>query len=379
MNKKISLYILDPLCPEMPYVRRYRRRRTIRRKPRRGVKSIPKRARYRKSARAQSRQIATTARSVMRLRKRVLEDATAISRWQINLSNIPLDGDAGLGLSNNKNIFVFPLTSCTSTADNAAQSSFDPAPSTRYPTWNQVQPAIGDTGTNTSNKTAPAFIRLYTQKTRMCFHQNNMNRSCRYDLFVVRLARNDETQSDHNMQMVQNNIDGVTFAGCPSTNTRFNPGEDFYSAQGWYGPNPSGGQNAGVTVTNGYDLVKMNNQRYKVEHHRQFVLGRTVNPAGGPSPLQNTPAAATTVHARDYYETSFTTNYGGTKVMAVDMDGVQANAANITINDIKYSELDRKIKRWIVIFPSRVNHTGQGTQGVPVVSLISDITCRVPV
>lgn len=366
----------------MPYARRprySRRRRIVRRKSRRGIKSIPRRTRYRKSASAQSRQIATTARSVMRLRKRVLEDATAISRWQINLSNIPLDAENGVGLVNNKNIFVFPLTSCTAIGDNAAASSFDPAPSTKYPTWAQVQPAIGSTGTGLSPQTAPAFIRLYTQKTRVCFHQNSMNRNCRYDMFVVRLARNDETQSKHNMQMVQNNIDGEAFGGCPNTGNRFNRSEDFYSVQGWYGPNPNGGQSSGTTVTNGYDLVRMNNQRYKVEHHRQFVLGRTVNPAGAVQPPSSTPAAAATVVARDYYETSFTTNYGGAKVMAVDQDGVQANAANITINDIKYSELDRNIKRWIVIFPSRVNSAAAGSQGVPVISLISDITCRVPV
>lgn len=368
----------------MPYARRprySRRRRTIRRKSRRGIKSIPRRSRYRKSAAAQSRQIATTARSVMRLRKRVLEDATAISRWQINLSNIPLDADAGYGLTTNKNIFVFPLTSCTSLPANAAQSSFDPAPGTRYPTWAQVQPAIGSTGTGLSPQTAPAFIRLYTQKTRICFHQNSMNRNCRYDLFVVRLARDDETQSDHNMQQTQNEIDGVTFAGCPSDANRFMRSQDFYSVQGWYGPNPAGGQPSGTTVTNGYDLVRMNNQRYKVEHHRQFVLGRTVDPSGiGPGTGTGaTTAASSTVQARDYYETSFTTNYGGAKVMPFDTDGVQANAANITINDIKYADLDKRLKRWVLVFPSRVNSTATGSQGVPVMSLISDITCRVPV
>ena len=367
----------------MPYGRRRTRyrRRTLRRKSRRGVKSIPRRTRYRKSARAQSRQIATTARSVMRLRKRVLEDATAISRWQINFSNIPLDADAGFGLTTNKNIFVFPLTSCTSLPANAAQSSFDTAPSIRLPAWEQVQPAIGSTGTGLSPQTAPAFIRLYTQKTRIAFHQNSMNRNCRYDLYVVRLARDHETQSDHNMQQTQNEIDGVTFAGCPSDANRFMRSQDFYSVQGWYGPNPAGGQTTGVTVTNGYDLVKMNNQRYKVEHHRQFVLGRTVNPANPSAlaPEPSTPAASSTVAARDYYETSFTTNYGGAKVMPFDTDGVQANAANITINDIKYADLDKKLKRWIIIFPSRVNQPGPTGQGVPVVSLISDITCRVPV
>jgi hypothetical protein len=318
----------------------------------------------------------------MRLRKRVLEDATAISRWQINLSNIALDADAGYGLSTNKNIFCFPLTSCTSLPANAAQSSFDPAPSTRYPTWAQVQPAIGDTGTNTSNKTAPAFIRLYNQKTRICLHQNNMNRVCRYDLFVVRLARDNETQSDHNMQQTQNEIDGVTFAGCPSDANRFMRSQDFYSAQGWYGPNPAGGQNDGQTVINGYDLVRMNNQRYKVEHHRQFVLGRTVNPSATPLSVAldaSTTGAASTVQARDYYETSFTTNYGGAKVMPFDTDGVQANAANITINDIKYADIDKRLKRWVLLFPSRVNTQGADGQGVPVISLVSDITCRVPV
>lgn len=361
----------------MPYGRYRRRTRRYGRK-RRGVKSIPKRTRYRKSARAQASQIRTVARSVMRVRKRLREDASATSRWQIKLSNIPLDADAGLGKSASKGIFVFPLTSLTSVGDNAAQSSFDSAPSIRYPTWNQVQPAIGETGTNASDKTAPAWIRLYNQRVRMCFHSNTMNRNCRFDMFVVRLARNDETQSKHNTQMIQNNIDGVAFNGYPSQASRFNPGEDFYSVQGWTGPTAaSGTMNPGTTVTNAYDLVSMNNQRYKVVHKRSFVLGRTANPFSSIVALEAVPAAGATVQARDYYETSFTINYGGKKVMPFDTDGVDANDANITINDIKYSELDRHIKHWVVIFPSRDISATSG-QGIPVMSLLSEATCRVP-
>lgn len=363
----------------MPYGRYRRRTRRYGRK-RRGVKSIPKRTRYRKSAKAQAAQIRTVARSVMRVRKRLREDASATSRWQIKLSNVKLDADNGLGKSVSKGIFVFPLTSLTSIGDNAAQSSFDSAPSIRYPTWTQVQPAIGETGTNQSDKTAPAWIRLYNQRVRMCFHANDMNRNCRFDLFVVRLARNDETQSKHNTQMVQNNIDGVAFNGYPSQANRFNAGEDFYSVQGWTGPTldkDSGNINPGVTVTNAYDLVSMNNQRYKVVHKRSFVLGRTANPFSTINAELATTAAGSTVQARDFYETSFTINYGGKKVMPYDTDGVDANDANITINDMKYSELDRHIKHWVVIFPSR-DVSDSGGQGMPVMSLLSEATCRVP-
>ncbi len=207
---------------------------------------------------------------------------------------------------------------------------------------------------------------------------NTMNRNCRFDMFVVRLARNDETQSKHNTQMVQNNIDGVAFNGYPSQASRFNPGEDYYSVQGWTGPTElNGAINPGVTVTNAYDLVSMNTQRYKVVHKRSFVLGRTANPFSNINAELATTAAGSTVQARDYYETSFTINYGGKKVMPYDTDGVDANDANITIDDIKYSELDRHIKHWIVIFPSRDVSDSAG-QGIPVMSLLSTCTTRVP-
>lgn len=371
----------------MPYARRprySRRRTTSHRRPRRGVKSVVRRSRYRKSALAQSRQIRTTARSVMRLRKRVLEDATAVSRWQIKISNVDLDTDNGTGKANSKGIIVLPLTSLTAVGDNAATSSIDPAPSTKYMTWQQVQPAIGETGTNASDKTAPAFIRVYNQRVRMCFHQNDMNRVCRFEMFVVRLATNHETQSKNFTQQAQNNIDGVTFNGCPSGSTRFNNGEDYYASSGWNGILPgAAGQPPilpGATDLLGYDLVRMNNQRYKVVHHRSFVLGRTVNPAYPSTPQSGssaTPAALAPIDARDYYECAFTINYGGAKFMPFDEDGVQANAANITINDIKYSELDRHKKHWIVIFPSRDCSTS-GQKGIPNFSLVADMTCRVP-
>lgn len=350
-----------------------------RRAPKSAAKRVVKSAKYQKSAKAQARQIQSLGRSLVRVRDRLREDATAISRWQIRVSSVPLTNTAGLGVANNKNIFVFPLTSLTSTGDNAAMSSFDPAPSTKYPTWNQVQPAIGTSGTAISPQTSPAFIRLYNQTVRMAFYQNNMNRSCRFDMFVVRLARDDETQSKHNTQQVQNNIDGVAFAGCPSTSTRFNPGEDFYCTSGWVDPNL--GLTPGQPQTQGYELVQMNSQRYKVVHKRSFTLGRTVNNVGGNAvdglPVNN--AASITPKARDHYECSFSINYGGRKVMPYDTDGVDANAANITINDIKYSELDRDIKHWIVIFPSRDVSDAAGSMGCPVMSLISNITCRVPV
>lgn len=354
--------------------------RHARRRPRKGAKSVARRARYAKSAKAQSRQIATLGRSLVRLQKQSLRDATAISRYQIRIDSLELNSTAGIGTVNNKGIFVFPLTSCTATGTNAASSSFSD-PAIKDGTWSPVQPTIGDVLSTSADKAAPAWIKMYKQHTRVAFHPNTINRSIRFDMFVVRLARDEETQSKGTMMQVLNEIDGVAFQGHPNDANRFVKNEDFYATSGWVGANPGGGT-APSTDPYGYDLVSMNSQRYKVLHKRQFVLGPVVNPvAPNPGALAipaQTPAGQAPVHARDYYETSFTINYGGAKVMGHDVD-VSSSKAPINITDITYSDLDPKLKHWIVLFPSRRSSKDVGFEyGVPTISMLSNITCRVP-
>lgn len=351
--------------------RRFRYRHST--KKLRAAGRAAKRARYRRSARSQAKQINTIGRSVVRVQKQLAKDTTAFSTWQTIVENHQLDADAGGTTAVNKGIFVLPLTSGPASVANGAQSSLQQGGTIKDMTWMQVQPHIRDTESTTTNKHGPSWIKLYTQSIRMCFYQNNMNRGARFDLYVVRLARNDETQSDNTMLSRLTSIDGAAFTGCPNAGTRFNENEDFYACDGWRNPT---GSDAGGTDPLGYELVRMNPQRYVVEHHRSFALGRTVGPTGGGQVVTASTAGTLTQHARDFYECSFKVNYGGAKLMATDDDTSTSNEP-ITLSDIKYTDIDPKLKRWIVIFPSR-QCTSASTMGVPRFSYVSNVTCKVP-
>lgn len=369
----------------MPYGRRYsryRRRRTGRYKRRTAPKRVARKAPYRRSARAQSRQIKSLAKSLVSLRSKVKEDTVGLCRWQLNLQNMALDATNGSGIDVNRNIFVLPLTSASSSGTDAASSSFSDE-SIKDGTWTQVQPIVGDTRSASAGKNAPLWMKLHKQHTRMCFQANNMIRNCRFELFVIRLCRpgEGECQNDNTMNQIQAAIDGVDFTGCPNSSTRFLPGEDYYSSPGYIGPTP-GTSTPFQTDLNGHTLVKMNNQRYKVEHHRKFVLGPTLKPvssANAQTPsLVETNAAASTPDARDYYECSFTTNYGGCKILPYNEDPNLSNQSPINITDVKYADISNRIKRWVVIFPSRTLNSTDG-QGIPIMSVLSNITTTVPV
>jgi len=365
----------------MPYGR-YRRRRTGRYKRKTAPKRVARRARYKRSAKAQSRQITSLAKSLVSLRSKVKEETVALSRWQLNLQNMALDSSNGQGLNINRNIFVLPLTSATSSGTAAASSSFSD-PSIKDGTWTEVQPIVGDTRSATAGKHAPAWIKLHKQHTRLCFHQNNMTRNCRFELFVVRLARpgEGECQNDAAMLQIQAAIDGVAFTGAPDSATRFLPGEDYYSSPGYIGPTPPTSTTF-QTDLNGHVLVQMNNQRYIVEHHRKFVLGPTLKPTGNPQttpPVTLTTAAGSTPDARDYYECAFTTNYGGTKLMPYNTDPNLSNQSPLNITDVSYPDISSRVKRWVCIFPSRTLSSTANTLGVPIMTCLSNISTTVPV
>lgn len=350
--------------------RRFRYRHST--KKLRAAGRAAKSAKYRRSAKSQARQIRTIGRSVVRVQKQLIQDTTAFSTWQSRIQNYALDGDLGEGLVVNRGIFVIPLTSGPSVQAAAAQSSVaDPAINDMQ--WYQVQPNIRDTGSGQTDRNGPTWLKMYTQTCRMCFYQNDMNRGNRFDMYVVRLARDGETQSDNTMLSRLTTLDGAAFNGHPDSATRFNDGEDFYACQGFLDPTPT---DLGGTEGNAYELVRMNRQRYVVEHHRSFSLGRHVGPQTGTAVIA-TDSAALTQHGRDYYETTFKVNYGGAKLMATD-DDAGTNNDPITISDIKYSDIDPKLKRWIVIFPGRNCSTIAGT-GTPRFSLITNTTCKVPV
>ena len=341
------------------------------RKNRTAAQRVRRNAPHRRSAASQAKQLKSLAGSVVTLQRTLRDETQATTRWQSKYEAHSLDADSGLGLENSKGIFVFPLTSGPSKGDNAAQSSIAAA-GIKDMSWTQVQPQVGDDSAASGERAGVPWIKLYRQHCKMCFYQNSMNRGNKFHLFVVRLARDNETQLDNTMLSRLTDIDGAAFTGNPGVATRFNKDQDFYSTVGFRGPIPT---DAGGIDTYGYDLITMNNQRYVVEYQRQFSLGRSIAAQAGTAVLP-TSGGSSTQHARDYYECSWNVNYGGAKLMAND-DDAGTSKEPITIDDINYTDIDPKLKRWVVIFPLRQCSTSANT-GIPRFSLLTTTTCKVP-
>lgn len=372
----------------MPYKRRYNGRR---RRARGAEDRVARRAKYRKSAKAQSKQIVSLAKSINSV-KHQLKDHTVPVMWENNLQQTSLLRNAALGGSTSplpytktSNVVVIPLTS-VGNPDTGAVPNTQDGPS--YPSLvggaahTPVQPYGRDIGDTNQPHVGASWMKLYTQKVHMCFRQGNMKIPCRYKMYVVRLAKpSDGSSLDSTMLGLRRNIDGINFIGFPNSNAQFRQNEDFYASDG-YLPVSSG--TPGAIDNLGCALASPNRNRYFVEHSRSFVLGpmpRQVASTSTALPPQYN-AVLSTPDARDYYECKFTLNYGGVKLMAPNhSDDTSSKEASQTIMDIRYEDIRPDILRWILIFPDRSTIQGQEAStdfGCPVYTLRSTISSRVP-
>lgn len=371
------------------YTRKHRAHRSKRytRKNRNATSRVAKLAKTRTSAKAQGKQITTIAKSVGVLQKQLRENQNVDMKWQFTLTNqrlIPNQPSQG-------NILFFPLTSgpCGSTASGARSSLIG---STGDPdcAWVPVQPkgkSIQD-----ARGSAP-WCKMYSGTYKLAIHSNTLRKPVRYTMFVIRLARNDETDNDNTMLQRLEQIDGTTLAGNPDTSDDFARNEDFYSIQGYDNPVLQGSTTQqGVTQPTGHLMVQINNQRYTVVHKRQCVIGmNTVSSANLPStssPEQVvqafTPAGAASPTNQSYYETSFRINYGGAKVQASNIDTPLSASDPITLSDVQYKDINPKLKHWLVMFPSTTvqypdpNPLSNTATGVPVMTLEGVISTKCP-
>lgn len=209
-------------------------------------------------------------------------------------------------------------------------------------------------------------------------------------MFVIRLARpEDGSQLDNTMLQRIGIIDGVTGLGHPSQATDFINGEDFYCIPGFVNPQlTTSSSTEGTPSPEGCLLPRMNPERYKVVHKREFVLGpaiSTVLPTTAtPSSLAvqaQTAVGGTTPHNTSYYSCEFSLNYGGAVIKPANIDAPSASDPQ-TINDLTYQDINPKLKHWVVLFPSnRVQESDPPApayqQGVPVVSMQSTISSKV--
>lgn len=381
----------------MPQGRFYGRRRASYsgRKRTNATGRVARRAKRRTGAKAQGRQIATLAKATAHIQRQLKDEQNTDLMWSCAWSNRLL---CTRSLSSLGNVVVLPLTSGP-TGQNVAVGTaplpgaisnlpfLNADPNARDMQWNAVQPkgrSVQDA------RAAPPWCKLFRQNVKMCFHANSLRSQVRYTLYVVRLARpEDGSQLDNTMLQRISIIDGVTGLGHPSAATDFVNGEDFYSIPGWINP-----QMSPVTTIMGQEspegclLPRMNPERYKVVHKREFVLGparATVLPTSATPVTQAaqavTQVGATTPDNTSFYSCDFSINYGGAIIKPANIDAPSV-ADPQTINDLTYQDINPKLKHWVVLFPSnRVQESDPAApafqQGVPVVSLQSTISTKV--
>lgn len=354
-------------------------------------KRVARSAKYRKGKNSQSKQIISLAKSISSI-KLELKDQSIPLMWENNLQQTALCRNAFLGsatgpqpYNKSSNVVVIPLTS-VGNPETGAVPNTQTGPS--FPSLVggaahiPVQPYGRDIGDTNQPHVGASWVKLYNQKVRMCFRQNDMTTTSRFKLFVVRLAKPEDGSSlDSTLLSVRKNIDGPNLTGAPTDQNSFKQNEDFYASDGFY-PVSSGTPGSIDTVASA--LPDMNPNRYVVEHKRSFVLGPHPRRVASTSNVIRPyiPAVQSTPEARDYYECQFNIKYGGVKLMAPnDSDQTTNKESTQTIMDINYDEIRNDILRWVVIFSDRATIEAQGgavDQGCPVYTLRSTISSRVP-
>lgn len=376
----------------MPKGRFYgRRRRGVShrgtRKNRNATSRVASQAKRRTSAKAQGKQITTIAKSVGYLQKQLRENQNVDMRWQFAITNQRMINAAAA----QGNILFFPLVSgpCGSVA-SGARSSLIGSTGTPDCAWIPVQPkgkSIQDARGSTP------WCKMYSGHYKLALHSNTLRKPVRYTMFVIRLARTDETENDNTMLQRLEQIDGVTGAGNPDTSDEFARGEDFYSVEGFDNPVLQGTTTQqGVSQPTGHLMVQINSQRYTVVHKRECVLGMypsassSLPSTSAPSQVVQsfTPAGAASPVNQSYYETQFRLNFGGAKVQASNIDSPMSNSDPITLTDVQYKDINPKLKHWLVVFPSTTvqypdpNPSGNTATGVPVITLEGVISTKCP-
>lgn len=375
----------------MPYRRRYgryRRRRRTTKKPQNATARAVKSAKYRRGARAQQKQIKTIGRALGVVQKNLRENQNVDMKWKFAITNQRM---VNASPATQGNIIVIPLMSGpTNDPGQGAKSSLIGTGPGSDCGWSAVQPkgkSVQD------NRGSFPWCRLYNASYKLCIHSNTLRKPVRYTMFVIRLARDDETDNDNTMLQRLFQIDGATNAGHPDTSNDFARDEDFYSLQGFDNPVLQGSTSQqGITQPGGHLQVQINQQRFKVVHKREAVVGmNTVSSANLPSTTSPSqvvqafvPAGLASHNNQSYYETSFRLNLGGAKVQPSNIDSAGTATDPITISDLTYTDINPKLKHWLVIFPSTEtvfpdpNPLSNQATGVAVMSLEGTCTSKVP-
>lgn len=345
----------------MPYRRRYRKKKPLRR--------LAKRARYRKSAGAQARQISTLARHVSTLKHTVSKELKLPviyrSQFQTALK------------STNQFLYpvVIPLTSGCSQASGQLAVG-------QLPTTNLLGVSNGSAGvgpgiqwepvfqsrevkpnSGASNRASvPAWAKIFRQTCTLRFLAGTLQCPNTITVSVVRV----NPKQISNIKGIAQRLDGQDFHGpepdAGNTLDLIRAGQDYVASDGiTFGPTVSGEPPTMPSVnSDGKMNIHWNKEMWTVEYQKQFTLGAALNPlrATAASPVQagRPPyAPAQMIPDRNQYEETckFSVNYGGMKlssVPAVDSTNIALDPMEVTA--MAYNNIPVEHKRWLVIHQS---------------------------
>ncbi len=345
------------------------------------------------SAKAQSKQITTIAKSVGVIQKQLRDNHNVPVTWKLSMpatrlinDNVPAQGS----------IMFFPLTSgpCSDPADGARSSlistTADPDMS-----WTTIQPKqapVNEPGSTAVDLSNPPWCKLFRQHVKLCFHYNTLRSPVKYTAMCIRLAREDETTLDNTMIQRLYQLDGAANSGRPDTSDQFARDEDFYSTAGYVNPVGQGNTTLqGVSQTDGHLQVSVNAERYTMLWKKEFTLGpSTVNATNAPGAVASTvgqsfvPAGMASPQNQAYYETSFSVNYGGAVIRPSNVDEPNSRNNPSTLKDLTYVDVKPRLKHWLVVFPSQQlqypdsNPAASNAFGIPVMSMDAYISSKCP-
>lgn len=372
----------------MAHERAHRPRHHRRKKP---LRRLAKRAKQRKSAAAQGRQISTLARHLSDLKQTVKEDSTMAAVYYQQFSSPVKTID-----TNNYNAIV-PLTCGVS--QKVGQVGNQPQTNLLLPAtyggtlgWEPIfQPRDLHPGTGQGSRAAvPPWIKLYKQRVRLRFFSGTVDKPTTLTVSVIRVNSKGPIA---NIKSISQRADGLAHAGPQPTaldkEVYIQKQRDFAAADGLLFPVATSGTpptpNFPTTNANGSNAVMWNRELWHVEYQKSFTLGSSRNPLApdatetdNPITPYSNPAQNAPDHNQFSEDCSFTINYGGMKLSSVPPpDSANLALDAMTVTDMAYSNIPPEHKRWLII-QSSDPQIGASVYA-PFMQFSSSVSTRVPV
>ena len=346
--------------------RNYNKKNT-RKKP---LRKIIKKARYRRSAASQSRQITTIARNLSNLKHTVSKDLKLPviyrSQFQCALKSqnqflypivIPLTSGVSQAGSGGLAIGQLPTTNLLGVHDGSSGVGpaimWEPVFQSR-----EVKPNSGDA----NRAGVPAWAKIFRQSCTLRFLAGTLQCPNTITVSVIRAS----AKQIANIKGITQRIDGIDAHGpepsAQNAQDLIMAGVDYIASDGiTFGPTASGSPPTMPSVnSDGKMNVRWNKEMWHVEYQKSFTLGAALNPLRATAQAPTTAArpsyapAQTIPENNQYSEVcKFHVNYGGMKLSAIpelDSSGIGLDPMEVT--SMRYDRIPPEHKRWLVIHQS---------------------------